>query len=393
MDALTKTRDAAQDAIFDQNKLPDLAKWSTGGFGALAALLTFFGVKDELLTRILSADPTAALWAMLLIGAGLVLSAFGLAVKGDAVVMVWVLAAAVTVAAGVSAVLLEDLGETRVTTILLIGSLIGLIGFIVLAEIQEWMIPVSAALVVLATACTALGLYSAAKISVTAKAAPEDMRVSAKFTGTQDPLNLEITLAGSKQEAGDVVVAATRTTPVPTAGSASAMQLGDPGAVVLWRSSFSADGNKAVAESYSVPVDSTQWAKVSVLECTGAGCVPSEKATFAGGRAVTPASVGGSMALTSGGRVLTTSVAATGLLNSEYLRVWIRPEGSARVVKTASAVTQTLVPDEDGTIAWSTKVGTTTGVRRWDLRAAICTQGTPCRLASAQFVARYKHPK
>lgn len=399
VDLLAPTTEQQSEAgqIFDQDKLPKLADWSAGGFAALAALLTFFGVKDGLLTRILNEAPTESLWVLVTVGAGVVLAAFALAVKATQYLKVWLVTVAVALVALVTSMLLKDFNESALPGMMLWVAVAVLVVFTLMAFFKRWTMPMAAALIVLATACTASGLYSATKISVEAKAAPESMRVRAQLTGEGHARTLEISLAGSKQRDGVVLVIGSPRLPTDTKAPKPS-SAGETGAVQLWRSFFSADENRAVSEKFTVPVETGQWSRIAVLSCVNERsadqCTPKERYTFVGGRTLTPASVTGTLALKAGGKRLVAAVTASGLLNSEYVRVWVEPMGSANAVRLGTAARQTLGPDAEGAASWSDTFprSSTPTVKAWRLRTVVCESGKPCSRAGSTVQARYRPP-
>ena len=395
----TVDRAQADGDFFDQQKLPELAKWATGGFGALAALLTFFGVKDGLLTRILNEDATASLWALLMLGAGLVLSAFGLAIKSTTYVKVYLIALFTLLFAGFTSVFLKDFGESNWATILLGIVGIGLLLFVCVAFVAKWVVPATAGLIVIASACTAMGLYSAAKISVEARGAPETLRVRVKLAGEGRAKILQISLTGSKQADGVVVVTGSRRGLAATRGIASKQSELTSSDVQVWRSYFAADENRSVSESYEVPVQTSRWSRLTVLTCAKLDkdgkevkkdCDPRENYTFVGGRALDKPSIGGTLSVKK--NQLTATLNAAALLDGEYVRMFLRPHWSGHTGREAAKTKQALIPDSEGAISWSQEVASSPGVR-WTLRAAICVEGVrPCR-KPRKLVAEYRQPR
>lgn len=370
--------------IFDTDKVADLAKWSAAGFGMLTALLTFLGIQDGMLTRVFFEDPTAALWSFILIGLGVVLAFVALALHAATPARLLWVALAGLVVGGVTAALLKNIDATEVTTKLLwlTGALLALVVVaLVLVPIKA---PLPVVVLLVATISTSCGLYAAAKISVEVKSAPETMKVRVRLTGTGGTQSLQIALSGSKQSDGVVEVVAS-STPMSTGRRPRPTVAGQVPQSRLWRSFFSADETRSVAESYDVPVDLSQWSTVSVQECVGVACAPKEVASFAGGAALHDGSIGGDLQPGSARKLLQAVVTGVHLLEGDRVIVQLRPAGRAQGNKGASSIAARILAARDGSVRWRARVPLDTS--RWVLKAGVC--GMRCSGADLATLATY----
>lgn len=391
-------QDASTDDFFDTAELPKVAKWATAGFGALTGLLTFFGIKNQMLSRVLNEDRTPALWVIVMIGAGVVISAIGLGLKGTVRAQAWMFVVAIIVVLGLTMQFLQnDWNDTAWTGWAAWGVGIALVVLALFAFGRRWLMPAAIALILLATACTSAGLYTAAKLSITANGSAESLNVRAVLaTGGDDP-GLKITLKGAKQRDGQAVVYGYREPPkkLPSLIDREAIAK-DSNAVRLWRTAFYASNSRTVNETYTLPILGRDWAVIQVSSCVQsahdedvdkASCTPKEQTVFTGGRALaTPVPVG-TLALRPGGRKIAAKVTATGLRTGEYVRVWLRREGSRKARAMVKAAQQTAAPDTNGAVTWAGTYTTRDGVR-WRLIVARCTINKPCRVAAGTTVAR-----
>lgn len=391
-------QDASTEDFFDTAELPKVAKWATAGFGALTGLLTFFGIKNQMLSRVLNEDRTPALWVIVMIGAGVVVSAIGLGLKGTVRAQAWMLVVAITVVLGLTMQFLDnDWNDNAWAGWAARGTGIALVGLALLAYGRRWLMPAAIALILLATTCTSAGLYTAAKLSITANGSNESLNVRAVLATSGDDPGLKITLKGAKQRDGQVVVYGYREPPEKLPSSIDSGAIGkDSNAVRLWRTAFYASNSRTVNETYTLPIQGRDWAVIQVSSCVlsadeadvdKASCTPTEQTVFTGGRALaTPVPVG-TLALRPGGKRITAKATATGLRTGEYLRVWLRREGSRKARAMVKTAQQTAAPDTNGAVAWAGTYTTSSGVR-WRLIVARCTINKPCRATTGTTVAR-----
>ncbi len=371
---------------FDPTKLGKAAKWSSAGFVALTSVLTFLGIKDGMLTRILTDEPTASLWALILVGGGVVLSLFAVAVKDRTHLYVAWLILGILAMSVCSAALLKNINETAVTGWMLVLAFVVLTIALIWSWARGTTIALAAGLLVLAVSATSFGLYAAAKVSIATKAAPEDLRVRATLTGEIPTQTLEVTLAGSKQRDGIVAVVGYRAErdrdprtgrPVASAGGRH-----------LWESYFNVDETRTVSETYAVPVNTRNWAEVSIQTCTEEksdaeirpNCVPVERTSYLTGTALKPdVALGGSMKVSPDGKDLTATLTASNVDPGQQVAIRFRPRGKDARAKVATVLKATAFPDAAGTATWTARLPVQ-GVR-WALHAVVCD--VPDRTPSA----------
>lgn len=367
---------------FDPAGLGSAAKWASTGFATLTALLTFFGIKDGMLTRILAEEPTASLWALILVGAGVVLSLFGIAVRKDVYLYsAWIFGGIIVMSA-CSAVLLKDVDEADITDAMLVASFAVLAVGLFWSVLRAHTIALTAGILVLAVSATAHGLYAAAKIAVEARGAPENLRVTVDLTGDSPSRTLEVKLAGAKQDAGIVTVIGYRAERVRNPDT------GQPDATVgwpLWESYFDGDDTRTVSETYHVPVDTTRWAEVGIEVCTDSSddastdgerpsCEPTERAHYRTDGAERPgAALSGSLDRNTTGRSVTAAVMGRNIPAAQRMIIVVRAHRARGAP--LSLTRATAIPNSSGTAKWQADLAVP--ARRISLHATVCSAPAP----------------
>jgi hypothetical protein len=199
-------------SVVDDSKLPTLATWMAGAFTLLASLLTFFGIKEGLLDRILRTYPRQSLLIFCLIGlsvlAGVVAPVLRVGWRVRAVVVLF----GVGILATLVGLALPDFapGSDRWFASVAVILSAALAGVLILLLWQA-MIPVIAAALAVGLASLAFGLYGAVKLSVESKANPEEPVITARISGVPTDRILDVTVTAAKLEDNEhlaVVVAA-----------------------------------------------------------------------------------------------------------------------------------------------------------------------------------------
>ena len=83
--------DASSSSIVNAADLKDAFKWAAGGFTALAAILTFFGLKEGTLDQALRLFPAATLCIFVFLGVGVVTALFAPAIEAESRMKRWLI--------------------------------------------------------------------------------------------------------------------------------------------------------------------------------------------------------------------------------------------------------------------------------------------------------------
>jgi hypothetical protein len=281
---------------FDATKLDTISTWSAGGFVLLASLLTFFGIKDGYLDRILAEDPEAAVAVFVLIGAGIVISLMGGATSASIKVFSGFVLLGLAVPVGYAARALTsiDAGPSRDTVVVSLVLLAALVLFC-WSRSLELALPVS--LLAIAVAATSAGLFTAVRLSVASKATSEALHVTATVkAGGSD---VTVTVKGERQphELRRLVV------------TGFAVAHGHAVHHVIGHDDFEADQVDKVDESFSLPVSLFQWNRVTVTVLCGTDfatvCDGTPRQVIWHGAPAAGGSVSGSLSMSSGASMVT----------------------------------------------------------------------------------------
>ena len=122
--AATTPEDEAGPFVAD--KLSDLSKWAASGFALLASILSFLGIKEGYLDRIIAESPQASVFVFAALGLGVVASLIAATTNPLwNVYAVWMIAAVLAVAV-VTYLAVPDLdGDNKTTTLAWVGLAIG----------------------------------------------------------------------------------------------------------------------------------------------------------------------------------------------------------------------------------------------------------------------------
>jgi hypothetical protein len=234
--------------------LEKAADWAAVGFTLLTGLLTFFGITEGVLDRVLRDEPTAALLVFVLVGLGLVSALLGRGLVATQGLRGTWLVLAITALGWVAARVYPNIGEVRglsdLTRVLLVVSAVAAVGLYRLG------IALPAAAIILAVASTSLGLYGVAKISVLSKLATETPRVDAAFTSTPAGDMLSVTVKVAREDDEQVkVVAKGRHDDRDYLGT------------VVGEALLAPDGSGDVDRTVAFPLVRAEWTTVEVWYC------------------------------------------------------------------------------------------------------------------------------
>jgi hypothetical protein len=109
-------------ALIDPTKLEGPLKWAAAGFTAIAAVLTFLGIKEGVLDQALRLNPAATLCVFLLIGFGVVAALFVPSVRATSRLRLWPVVLAIISMILITALFLPNLGILERTQRILQGS-------------------------------------------------------------------------------------------------------------------------------------------------------------------------------------------------------------------------------------------------------------------------------
>jgi hypothetical protein len=257
----------ADPAILNSAALNDVAKWSAAGFTALAAILTFFGIKEGVLDRLLRADPTAALFVFILVGLGVLSGIIAPAFETTKRIYVFFVVFAVTTLAVLTWLIMPNLDQEGRGSITL-GMSLGLLVTLIAAAVVLNRVPVSlkAAVLVFGVACTSIGLYGAAKLSVLSKTFGLEPQVTATIRVTEGRDVLDVSVSAERQDDKVLLVEAIGVRNVSVNG-VKGRQEHSLGAVRL-----APDGTGVISTTVSFPVVRSAWHKFIVRSCDAESC-------------------------------------------------------------------------------------------------------------------------
>lgn len=342
-------------------KLPALAKWSAGGFGLLVSVLSFLGVKEGYLDRIIAESAQASVWVFAALGVGVVTSLIAAATNPKFPVFAAWIIAAVLILAGATYLVVPDIDGDDVPTALFWSSgFVGLtlMGYAVLRR-KSWVLPLPAALLLIAVTATSLGLYSAVKISVTSKALPEDLDVgNPTIKVVHGVPQVRIHLEGSQQKyrVGMVRIAGV------TSSGTHASNIGT--------ARYRPDETNSVDQTLSFPLAFRTWKSITVSQCEIAKdesrCTPEITGTYSVDASLFAASVTATVRQRGGS--VEAAMVGRSIPRSHFVRFTVfrrANEANAKVVQSEIAPSQRGVARWDAT--FQAEAGTT-----WTLVVRVC---------------------
>ncbi|MDQ1712935.1 MAG: hypothetical protein QOE45_2385 [Frankiaceae bacterium] len=374
--------DGDEDPEFlDPAKLDAAAKWTAGGFTLLTAVLTFFGIKEGVLDRLLRSPSAAgAVFVFSLIGLGVVCSLLGPAFRVNKHARVRWLIGAVAVIGALTWWYVHPAGGRSLRPVV-VGAVL-----VVLTARLLWQARLSlvAVVVLLGVAATSFGLYGAANLSVQAKTFPDEPRLVASLETADGHEVVKVVAKVAKFEDRRLLV--TVIGRHAESGTPSGPVIKDIG-VVLGRSILTPDGVGDIDATVSVPVVSTQWATLSAGYCalgTGAEtCLPIDVVTFRGRPDEGTPHVGAAIAPGTAAGTLHATVGAFGVPASTTIAVRLNRIRAGATVTLAFA---TIAPGKDGTATWAADV---TATKPNDVFTVTYVACAPDCTGTAAEIARY----
>jgi hypothetical protein len=346
---------------FVADRLSDIAKWSAGGFGLLVTILTFLGIKEGYLDRILAESPRASVWVFAALGLGVVTSLIGAATNPKFTVYAAWTIAAVLVLSGITYFAVPDIdGDDAPTAVFWCGVAIGLavLGYSILRW-STWHLSLPAALLLIAVTATSLGLYSAVKISVASKALPEDLDVGTPtIQVVRGVPQVRVHLEGSQQTYRAGLV---RISGVTTDGKRSSN---------IGTARYRPDETNSVDQTLSFPLSFRTWKSVSVSHCEMPKdkdtCKPETRGTYSVDASLFAASVTATMRQQ--GASIEAAMVGRGVPRSHFVRFTVfRRAGAA----SAKVVQAEIAPTRRGVAQWSSRMPATAGAA-WTLVVKVC---------------------
>lgn len=352
MNVLQQIRDwtvsstAPSQTVIDESKLSGLATWMAGAFTLLAGILTFFGVKEGLLDRLLRTTPRPAILVFCLLGVAVFAGMVAPVLKVQGRIRAVVVLAGIGLLGGVVLLALPDIapGEDEwigVALPLIVVS-VGLAAGLLL-----WgaMIPLIAGALMVGLACLSFGLYGAVKLSVASKLDSEEALVAAEVKGAPGPERIvAVTVAAAKMDSSqhlEVAVVSSR---------------GNDGDRDIGRARVYPDAAGAASKTlqFSLPNERLEGVSVRSRVCRISDCVLSgdHERTFlrlSGPRDLS--FVGGSVSPSTGPTTAALSVQSATLPRDISLSVALMETSTSG--GTVERVTARLMPDAHGSIAWT----------------------------------------
>lgn len=347
------TAPADKPGVVDDTKLAAVATWVAGGFTLLAALLTFFGIREGLLDRILRAYPRQSLFVFCLVGLAVIAATVSPALApSQRINLALPLLAALTLGAATWTLLPDFAPDDQAATAhLMAAAAAALLLLAAIAAIRcDLRVPLVAGALLVAVASLALGLYGAAKMSVTSKIGRDrpDVAVSVSGSGAATALTLAVTAARLDQdEAVEIAIV----DPGSDSGEADDLALG--------RHRLHPDAGGTVSRTITAPVG-TRSRAVSIRAAICARdepCTPTtadERALIPLGATATPL-LGASVAVA--GDVVTFTATGSGFQGQRVRLRVVEGDGDPAPIAAITAA-----PDSAGDVKVSVSVRPRAGV-------------------------------
>ena len=256
------------------DELDKVAKWLAGAFVLLSTVLTFIGIKEGQLDRILRNEPRAALFVFLLVGLAVIGGVVAPAVHPDKRIRLGLVVLALGVPVAVAGPFLPDIGEGPGISGIWAGVaiaggllLVGVIAFFLFNLVTS----LKAGTIAVALLLFAIGMYGAFKLGVAGKAAKDRPGITAAFS-TKDAtpvVSVGLKASGLRTDehlSGTVWGYGSRT----TNRELDSFPCGE-NCLLLYAFRIGADDTGAVDTTFDVPLTPGDFARVSIrtLVCHG----------------------------------------------------------------------------------------------------------------------------
>ncbi|MEJ2857488.1 MULTISPECIES: hypothetical protein [unclassified Saccharothrix] len=309
------------------------AQWAAGGFTALTAILTFFGIKDGYLTELLQGEPTVSILIFCLVGLGLLCGLVApLAVVRGGVPLKFVLlgVGALTVLLGVPLTDIDEVEHRGLVTVLVVAVATAWLATLAWTDRDGIEVTAVTALILTGVAATSLGLYGAAKLALIART--DDVPVQVTASVEESALKLVVKAAIAPGEPKAVVV--------------RAMGLRDETEIDIGQALVSPDGTGEVDGTVTFPLGDAKWSGFVVRHCQEWDCTASSVVLRIGGNPL-PDGRGGAGAVQQGDNgVLQASATVWGVPKGAVVEVAVRRSD-------ADGLQVTVAPRGDGVATWS----------------------------------------
>jgi hypothetical protein len=346
---------------FLTDKLSDLSKWAASGFALLASVLSFLGIKEGYLDRIIAESAQASVFVFTALGLGVLASLIAASTNPLwNVYAVWMIAAVLGLAVTTYLAVPDIDGDNAPTTLAWVGLGIGVALVIyAFANREYWKLALPVALLLIAVTATSAGLYSAVKISVASKALPEDLEVGTPTVRVVNGLaQVLVSLKGSQQtyRAGLVQVTGVATD--------------RDGSIQIGTKRYRPDETNGVEQTLPFPLAFRPWQSITVSRCEfakGANtCAPAAEGTYAVDASLFSSSVTATMRPR--GRLVEAGTVGRSVPKSHYLRfkVWRSTGKEWRRVMQAE-----IAPSSSGVARWTSRLPATERTR-WKLQVQVC---------------------
>lgn len=358
--------------LVDETKIQDILKWAAGGFAALVALLTFFGVKDGVLARVVHQNPIAAIAVLVLVGFGTLLT-LAAPIADPKAQLLWAVALFVgmvilvtteLVTGNVSSPWADKLNGLRWAAIIITLALA------LACLVLRTTLSLGLGLAALAVTSTSAGLYAAAKVAILDDLAGGAVSVVGTFAQSEGALKLTVEATGQASYGPTRLAIA--------AADADGKPLASPGSAILLP-----DQAGVLKGSVTVFVPNSARSVV-VLAChqsdaSGPACTPSDEQVHlvVPGQ---PARLGAVLTTTAGGG-LSYVVSGSGLQSLSAVVVEIGPPGAPPVFRSNVA------PSIGGEVSLTGIVATTVPSQSLVVSARRCHLDGACD--TAVELARY----
>lgn len=350
--------------VFDDTGLTKMQGFVAAGFTTLIAVLTFFGVKDGVLQRVVQEEPRQSLLVFCLIGLGLLCGILAYAINNGVKIYLVSVPVAVAALGGLTLRLVKNLphegaSDDVALAVITVGGTLLLVAMVSIAIGAK--IPLSVAVLVVGVTATSMGLYGAAKVSVMSKLSVGEPRVAITAQDGDQPqltLTVKAVLLGNQKLSYKLV-------------GHRANALFDLGSVVL-----TPDSLGEIDEAINFPVPASGWTKIEVRQCVSENCDDSPVVTMIRGMGADQPQVSGSIERGDGDAVWKESLRAYGVPAESQLEVSVirKREGEEPVILKHAM----LEPAADGTAEWSSTVIGCQGGDQMVLQYRMCPDGGRC---------------